>query len=272
MPSAVEHSTLSTFLVVLAVLSVALAGHGTLMAAGEEALMRDVAAIAAASPLVGETCDSFLEPEETEPEPPRCVPTRGILPGSTADLAMQRAVQFLMEGGCVDEATRVLGLMARCDVHVGEVPMDRGGIAVPEQLVNLTAEEEKNPDIGFERRVALARTLVFAVNRLARDQGPARGPQPDVVAAWTRTLEVMSSWVRAQTQNLGSEASSPAGLAASQRALAVVMEMRGTLRDYRALSWCNDGRGEAWESLYVSLGKTRDLLRRRLEVDEETAD
>lgn len=274
MPVAVEHSTLSTVLVALAVLSVALAGHGTLMAAGEEQLMREAAAMAAASPLLADTAgtEAAIEPVEVEPEAPALAPTRGIAPGTTADVAVQRAVQFLMEHGCADEAVRVLGLMARCDVHVGEVPMDRAGIAVPERLVMLPEPEEKDAEAGFARRIALARTLVFAVSRLPREQGGVRGAQPDVVAAWTRSLESMSSWVRTFTRELGTSARSEAGQAASRRALSVVNEMRTALRDYRALQWCNDGRGDAWEALYASLGKTRDLLGRRLDVEDEVLD
>lgn len=271
MPIAFEHSTVSALLVALAVLSVALAGHGTLMASGEEALMREAAAMAATSPLIADTAgsESAIEPVEVEPEPPTRAPTRGIAPGTTADMAIQRAVQFLMEHGCTDEAVRVLGLLARCDVHVGEVPLDRTGIAVPERFVTLSGDEQKDPQVGFPHRIALARTLLFAVSRLPHEPGALRGAQPDVVAAWTRTLEAMSSWVRAHTRALGTCAKSPAGQEASRRALAVVNEMRAALRDYRALQWCNDGRGAAWESLYASLSRTRDLLTRRLDVEDD---
>jgi hypothetical protein len=278
-------------LAVLAVVAIGLAGHGSLMASGEEALLREVSELAAASPLVsaGTTATDrdrgAAPPKRAERAsastctgPPEAAPVSGapreelaatvIAPGSTADLAVNRAVQFLMSAGCIDQGRCVVQLLARGAIHVGRVPAGGRGFAVPERCVRLPRAEIDDPDRGLPRTVSLARALLTGVHALPAEgpDGAVSGPVPGPVDAWSRTLDMLSAWVRTATRRV--HEASAGGAADRQmvawRALVLVEEMRAALRDYRTQGYCGDTRADAWESLHQSLGRTRRMLREKL--------
>ena len=250
-------------LAALMIIALGLAGSGKLMASGEEQLLAEVAQLAAESPLTPSVVDEPDELVEVGTRAPSKPPTApGIVaPGTSADLAVQRAVQFLMSKGAVVEGRRLLEMLAARQVRVGPGTVGWMGVAVPRACAELTPAEERDPDRGMPRTIALARALLIGLFL----QPDAQGLTPTAASAWTHTLEAMSSWVRGATlkvEKAGAGDGDPK--LATWRALVLVESMRAALRDYADLGWCGDGRGPAWKALAETLDRTRTLLKRKL--------
>jgi hypothetical protein len=270
-----DNGASSVLLVALAIVAVGLAGAGTLLAASEEALLRECTQLAMESPLdpaylTDESAGAVAAVEVGTSAPRgRVVQPGVVLSGTGADLAVHRAVEFLMEKGLKCEGQRVIALLARGAVRVGARPPGWDGIAVPRSCGELTTEEERDPERGFARTVALARALLQGVNALAPEtaHGDIAGPAPEPIAVWTRTLETMSSWVREATRAVESAGASGGSDEQAFRALVMVDAMRMALRDYADQGYCGDPRGEAWADLRDHLGKTRELLKKKMEPE-----
>lgn len=268
MSNSLQAGTMPVVLVALALIAAALTGGGALLASGEEQLLREAARIAAESPLAAAP---FEEPPpddaswEIAVKPKRQATGTGVIEAGTGpDLAVHRAVQFLMTQGCIEEGRRVIALLGRGLVRVGPGEAGFEGIAVPRHCAELTPAEEADAQRGLPRTVTLARALLVGLWSLPAE-GQAHTAKPSPIAAWTRTLETMSSWVRVatraveETARTGGDQHMPAW-----HALVLVEAMRAALRDYGDLGWCQDGRGESWEALSASLARTRLLLKKKL--------
>lgn len=258
-------------LVAMSIIAAGLAGGGALMAAGEEQLLREASRMALESPLAPSVYDEPKDDGSWEiaaPKPRRQVTEPGIVSaGTAADLAVHRSVQFLMSVGCIEEGRRIVALLAKGQVRVGPGEADFRGIAVPRHCAELSPAEEADPARGLPRTITLARTLLVGLWSMPPEHadGSSAGSSPGAIAAWTRTLEIMSSWVRTATRavedtaHAGGDTHMPAW-----HALVMVEAMRSALRDYSDLGWCNDGRGASWDALSASLARTRLLLKKKL--------
>lgn len=272
MTDRMHHGGTTTVLVALSLIAAGLAGGGALLASGEEKLLREAAKLATESPLAASVYEEpAADPASWEvagPKPAPHVTEPGVIDAGTgADLAVHRAVQFLMTQGCIEEGRRIVALLARGLVRVGPGGPGFEGIAVPRHCAELTPAEEADAQRGLPRTVTLARALLVGLWALPpeRVDGTVIGPRPGPIAAWTRTLETMTSWVRQATRAVedtakaGGDEHMPAW-----HALVLVEAMRAALRDYSDLGWCNDGRGESWDALSATLARTRVLLKKKL--------
>lgn len=268
MPESLQAGAVPVVLVALAVIAAALAGSGALLASGEEQLLREAARLAAESPLAPAP---FEDPPpddaswEIAVKPKKVAAGTGVIEsGTAADLAVHRAVQFLMTQGCIDEGRRVIALLAKGQVRVGPGDAKFEGIMVPRHCAELSPAEEADAQRALPRTVTLARALLVGLWSLPPEGQPGAA-KPSPIAAWTRTLEKMSSWVRVatraveETARAGGDQHMPVW-----HALVLVEAMRSALRDYGDLGWCQDGRGENWEALSASLARTRVLLKKKL--------
>ena len=132
-----------------------------------------------------------------------------------------------MTQGCIDEGHRIVALLAKGLVRVGPADGEFAGIAVPRHCAELTPAEEADAQRGLPRTVTLARALLVGLWSLP----PEGAAKPSPIAAWTRTLETMSSWVRLATRSVedtaraGGDQHLPAW-----HALVLVEAMRAALR------------------------------------------
>ena len=266
-----EGPSTGVVLIALSVIAACMAGAGTLLAASEEALLREAARIAAGSQLdrgrYAPTEESSVVEVGTDAPVKHATEPGVVASGTSAELAIHRAVNFLMEHGLVDEGRRVMSLLSRAEVRIGPGPSGWRGIAVPRSCAELTPDEERDAERGLPRTIALARSLLTGVWALSPEpkEGQAEAPAPGPIAAWTRTLETMTSWVSEATRIVeGASAGGADAKPAAWRALVLVEAMRAALRDYKDLGWCDDARGERWEAVSASLAKTRLVLKEKL--------